>query len=119
MAVYSKSFIVAANQTARVLGSGDLDVLATPALIAMVENTAKVLLAKVLTVEETSVGTKIDMVHRRPSAVGAEITVNVKQETEKQVKVDFSFDVYEGSELIAKGSHQRAVVVTEDFLSRL
>lgn len=119
MALYSKKFIVEAAQTAKEVGSGDLEVLATPALIAMVENTAKELLAKELSPEETSVGTKIDTSHIHPSKVGAEITVNVKLEDKVRTKVDFSFDVYDGPELIAMGTHRRAVVVTETFLKRL
>lgn len=119
MTVYSKMFTVAPTQTAREVGSGDLDVLATPALIAMVENTAKELLQEELTKEETSVGTRIDTAHIRPSKVGAEIKVDMKREGKDHAKVDFSFDVYDGSELIAMGTHQRAVVVRETFLKRL
>lgn len=119
MTVYSKTFIVEATQTAQAVGSGDLDVLATPALIAMVENTARDFLSGDLTKKETSVGTKLDIKHLRPSVVGAEILVNVTIEAKERSKVAFSFEVYDSSKLIATGTHQRAVVVTEVFLSRL
>lgn len=119
MTVYSKTFIVEATQTAREIGSGDLDVLATPALIAMIENTARDFLSNDLAEEETSVGIKLDIKHLRPSIVGAEILVNVNLEAKEGSKVAYSFEVYDSSKLIATGTHQRAVVVTEVFLSRL
>ena len=47
------------EQTALKMGSGDLEVLATPALVAMMENCAKQLLAPELSSEQTSVGLKM------------------------------------------------------------
>ncbi|MBP1045669.1 thioesterase family protein [Enterococcus sp. BWM-S5] len=119
MTTYSKQFTVEPENTAQMVGSGDLEVLATPALIAMVENTARDFLRQELTEGETSVGTKIDTKHLRPSKVGAEITVKITQEARIKAKADFSFEVYDGAELIAVGTHQRVVVATEIFLSKL
>lgn len=45
--------------------------------------------------------------------------MNVNLEAKEGAKVAYSFEVYDSSKLIATGTHQRAVVVTEVFLSRL
>ena len=119
MDLYSKDFVVGASHTAKIAGSGDLDVLATPVMLAMVENTAKEFLGKELADEETSVGTTIAAKHLKPSKIGAEITVKVKWETQAKNKIDFSFEVYDGSVLVATGTHQRAVVLTDVFMSKL
>lgn len=119
MEKFSKSFIVSQKDTAKIIGSGDLDVLATPVLITMVENTAKDFLAKELTPEETSVGTMISAKHSRPSKVGAEIFVHIKVETREKSKVDFSFEVLDNEQVVASGTHQRAVILTDVFLSKL
>lgn len=39
--MFTKEFLVKESQTAKMLGSGDLEVLGTPALAAMIEQTAK------------------------------------------------------------------------------
>ncbi|GGC81116.1 thioesterase family protein [Enterococcus wangshanyuanii] len=119
MGKFSKSFIVSQKDTAKMIGSGDLDVLATPVLITMVENTAKNFLAKELTSEETSVGTMINAKHLRPSKVGAKISVHIKVETREKSKVDFSFEVLDNECVVASGTHQRAVILTDVFLSKL
>ena len=116
---YSKKFVVGLADTAKEVGSGDLEVLATPKMIAMVENTAKEFLGKELADEETSVGTIVEAKHLRPSKVGAEITVNVKYETQEKTMIGFSFEVYDGTTLVGVGTHQRAVVLTEVFLNKI
>ncbi|OEG15013.1 hypothetical protein RV12_GL002712 [Enterococcus quebecensis] len=119
MKEFSKSFVVASKDTAKEIGSGDLDVLATPAMIAMVENTAKEYLHKELAPEESSVGTIIEAKHLRPSTVGAEIIVKVKVESQEPSKINFSFTVFDNEKIIATGIHQRAVILTDVFLSKL
>lgn len=119
MEEFSKTFVVGSKDTAKEMGSGDLDVLATPVMIAMVENTAKEYLHKELASEETSVGTVINAKHLRPSKVGANILVKVKVDSQETSKINFSFDVFDNEELVATGIHQRAVILTDVFLDKL
>lgn len=119
MKEFSKKFVVGSKDTAKEIGSGDLDVLATPAMLAMVENTTKEYLHKELASEETSVGTLINAKHLRPSKVGATITVKVKVESQETSKINFSFDVFDEEEIVATGIHQRAVILTDVFWDKL
>lgn len=118
MNCFTKTFIVELKDTASAVGSGELEVLATPALLAMVEESCKDYLYENLADEETSVGTAITVKHLRPSKVSAEITVKVSIESQGTSKIDFSFEVYDNKVLIAVGSHQRAVVLRDAFLNK-
>ncbi|MGM0166368.1 hypothetical protein IGI39_001327 [Enterococcus sp. AZ135] len=110
---------VTENQTAFKMGSGDLEVLATPALVAMMENCAKLLLSPELSAEQTSVGFKMDLRHLAPTAVGAEVKVEVQiNETDKN-KISFSIKAFDGEKLIGDAIHQRVIVDTADFLEKM
>ncbi|MBO0468214.1 hypothetical protein JZO73_11810 [Enterococcus plantarum] len=119
MEEFSKKFVVGSKDTAKEIGSGDLEVLGTPAVLAMIENTAKEYLHKELASEETSVGTLIEARHLRPSKVGAEIMVKVKVESQEKTKINFSFEAIDNEQIIATGIHQRAVILTDVFLDKL
>ena len=67
--------MVGKEDTAEVIGSGELPVLATPALIAWMENAAMLSVSGFLPAGETTVGGKIDITHLRPSAIGTEVGV--------------------------------------------
>lgn len=119
MEEFSKSFVVGSKDTAKEIGSGDLEVLATPAMLAMVENTSKEYLHKQLAPEETSVGTIIDARHIRPSKVGVELIIKVKVDSQEKSKINFSFTVFDNEQIVASGTHQRAVILTDVFLDKL
>ncbi|MBM7688672.1 hypothetical protein BCR24_08940 [Enterococcus ureilyticus] len=119
MEEFLKEFVVGSKDTAKEIGSGDLEVLATPAMLAMVENTAKEHLHQELAPEETSVGTWIEAKHLRPSKVGAQIVVKIEVESQEKSKITFSFNVLDNEQIIATGTHQRAVILTDVFLDKL
>lgn len=110
-----KRILVKESQTAKMLGSGDLEVLGTPALAAMIEQTAKEAVKDQLSVGETTVGTVLELRHLFPSAVGATIVVTMTSIEQTAHKIRYEFVAYEGERQIAKGSHQRAVVEIDSF----
>lgn len=116
---FSKSFVIAPTQTAKIMGSGDLEVLATPALAAMIENTANELLRSKLQSKETSVGTRLELSHLKPSKVGTTIVVNMTMTEQTGSKNEFTYDVFDGNQKIAAGTHQRVIVLKEPFLKKL
>lgn len=119
MKTLTKKYQVAKNQTARSMGSGDLEVLATPALVAMMENCAKSLVADGLSVGQTTVGFKLDLKHLAPSPIGAEIKVEAELTDVDGQKLSFSIKAYDQATLIGNASHQRVIVETADFLEKL
>lgn len=115
---YKKTFIVTKKDTAKALGSGGLEVLATPALIAMIENTCYELLNQQLSPEKTSVGTLIELQHLQASKVGAEIIVCCES-TAANKRVEFTFTATENEKVVGTGKHQRAIVDVEHFMKNI
>ena len=70
----SKTFVVGKQDTAAVMGSGLLDVLATPTMVAWMENTSILLTEEYLKEGDTTVGICINTSHEKASAVGEKIT---------------------------------------------
>lgn len=66
---------VTADDTSARVGSGDLDVLATPRLITWCENAAFQVCKQNIDADHTTVGTMVKIEHVKGSAVGSEITV--------------------------------------------
>ena len=114
-----KTYIVGAEQTAQVMGSGDMPVLATPALVAMMENAAMLCARQLLTDGETTVGGSIDVRHLAPSPVGAEIRVVAELTERDGRRLMFSIRATEGEKEIGIANHVRYAVNRERFLAKL
>lgn len=116
---FSQKFVVTSTDTAKAMKSGDLEVLATPALIAKIEETAKNAILAELTSGETSVGTMIQTTHQKASKVGAEIIVHLTFEKQSARSFQFHFQAFDDGNLIAEGTHDRVVVNVARFLQKL
>jgi predicted thioesterase len=112
---------VAEHDTALALGSGDLDVLATPRLLAWCEAATCAVLAPGLTEDRTSVGTRVRLEHVAASPVGATLRVQATASYVDGRLVTFDVAAHDaGSEqLLAHGEVTRVVVDRERFLGRL
>lgn len=115
----TKTIKVEEENLACSMGSGNLMVLATPAVVALMENAAAELAQKVLDNEElTTVGTMISIEHTSPTPVGAEVTATaVLKENDGRV---FHFDVFASDKKgeIAKGTHTRVSVKAVKFQNK-
>lgn len=117
---FKENYLVQENNTAKNMGSGDLDVLATPSLVAFMENAAKNYLNIFLTDELGSVGSNININHLAPTLVGKEITVQGKiTEIIKEKIIIFSLGAYEEDKKIGDATHTRVIINNEKFLSKL
>jgi hypothetical protein len=117
---FSQQFTVTENNTAKFMGSGDLDVLATPSLVAFMENAAKNYLNTFLTEDLGSVGSNININHIAPTLVGKDITVN--GEITKIIKekiIIFSLEAYENDKKIGDAEHTRVIINNKKFISKL
>ena len=106
--------------TAETAGSGALPVFATPFMAAMMENAAMTALQTFLEEGQGSVGVRRDISHDAPTPVG--MTVSAEAEitavSENGRMVDFQVSAWDEKGPIGKGTHTRAIIRNEKFLSK-
>jgi fluoroacetyl-CoA thioesterase len=105
------------DSTAAAVGSGDVDVLSTPAVLALVEWAAVRAIGTRLSAGQTSVGTAVDLAHIAPSGVGATVRALARLERVSDRRLEFTFSVTDGSGEVARGRHVRVVVDRKRFES--
>ena len=66
--------IVTSEMTARAIGSGELEVLATPKLAALIEEAAWRSVSSALDEGQTTVGTKLELSHLAPTPTGMQLS---------------------------------------------
>jgi len=115
--------VVADTDTAIAAGSGDLPVLATPAMVALMESAACAALHGHLPHAATSVGTHIDVRHLAPTAVGATVTAHARITSVAGRRVSFEVSATHdvGGQVVEIGSgvHTRVIVDRERFIHAL
>ncbi len=116
---HTSQTVVNENNTAIALGSGDMKVLATPAMIALMENAAMLCVAPHLPEGSTTVGSMISSSHIKPSAIGANVEATAELVEIENRKLTFKVTATENGELIGEGTHIRYIVDRERFLSKL
>lgn len=116
---HTSNLVVADGNTAIALGSGDMPVLATPAMMALMENAAMLAVASELEDGETTVGGHIESSHLRPTPVGTEVAATATLEKIDGRKLYFKIVVRQGETIIGEGTHLRFIVNREKFLSKL
>ena len=107
------------NKTAIALGSGDMPVWATPAMMALMENAAMKAVADQLPEGSTTVGGHIEASHLRPTAIGCEVSATARLEKIDGRKLYFHVEAHQGELLLGEGSHLRFIVDREKFLSKI
>lgn len=105
--------------TAIAMGSGDMPVLATPAMMALMENAAMLAVADHLPEGSTTVGGHIASSHLKPSKVGDTVTATATVTRVDGKKIEFKIAARCGDTLLGEGSHLRFIVDKEKFMSRL
>ena len=110
---------VTAEDTSASVGSGDLEVLATPRLITWCESAAFQVCQQQIDPDHTTVGTMVRLEHVKGSPVGAEITVLCAEPINdgRRLVCHVVVKEAEGEEL-ARGEIHRAVVDPDRFLSK-
>ncbi len=105
--------------TAVKMGSGDMPVLATPAMMALMENAAMLAVADHLPEGCTTVGGHIASSHLKPSKLGETVTATATVTRVEGKKIEFEIKAHCGDILLGEGSHLRFIVDKEKFMSRL
>ena len=117
---FSQQYTVTENNTAKFMGSGDLDVLATPSLVAFMENAAKNYLNSFLTEDLGSVGSNININHIAPTLVDKKIIITGKiTQVIKDKIIIFSLEAFENDKKIGDAEHTRVIINNQKFISKL
>ena len=116
---YTSKLTVSEGLTAIQMGSGDMPVLATPAMMALMENAAMLAVAEELPEGCTTVGGHIESSHLRPSKIGDLVRAEAEVTKVDGKKIEFKVAAYSGDTLLGEGTHLRFVVERERFMSKL
>lgn len=112
-----KTFIITESDTAKTVGSGTLEVLATPKVAAWFEGMATEIASEYTMEGESSVGTNINLDHLKKSKIGENISCDVRLVERDRRMLRFEAEAYnEQNELIAKASHTRFIINIAKFL---
>ncbi len=110
---------VTPQNTAAALGSGDMPVFATPAMVALMENAAMLAVAGALPEGATTVGAEMNVTHIKPSGLGTEVIASAVVTEVDERKITFTVGARDAEGLIGEGTHVRFVVHRARFLAKV
>lgn len=116
--VGTKELTVTKDKTAAAVGSGLLDVFATPQMIALMEATASESVAPYLDEGSTSVGTLVNVSHVAATPVGMKVRCESELTEVDGRKLTFTVKAFDECGLIGEGTHERFVVFSEKFMAK-
>ena len=112
------SVTVDREKLACTVGSGSLEVFATPMMIAAMEQAACTLLQEFLEEGQTSVGTMMHVAHSAATPLGMQVTATATITAQEGRKVEFEVSARDACGEIGRGTHTRFIVDTAKFLSK-
>ena len=113
-----KKITVTPEMTAAAMGSGALEVLATPSMIALMEGTAQEAVQNLLEDGQGTVGTRIDVRHLAATPVGMEVTCTAEVTEVDRRRIVLTVKAKDEKEVIGEGLHERFVIDNEKFFAK-
>lgn len=110
--------IVNEDITAKKMRSGSLPVLATPFMVALMEQAASELCDKHLDEGLSTVGTALNIQHLAPTPVGAKVKAIATVTEYDGRKICFDVEAYDEAGLIGKGTHERFTIKIDRFMEK-
>lgn len=114
----SIELIVTNDKTAATMGSGTLEVFATPAMIALIEETAWKSVMPYMEDKQATVGTKLDICHIAPTPLGMIVKCKTELIEIDGRRLKFKAEVYDEKGLIGTGTHERFIIDVEKFQAK-
>ena len=105
--------------TAQALGSGDVPVLGTPRVVALVETATVAATARALPPGQTTVGVRVELDHLAPTPVGRTVSAKATLSATDERRLTFEVIVHDGETVAAQGIIRRVLVDRQRFLERL
>lgn len=106
------------SMTAKTMGSGTLEVLATPAMIALIEETAWKSVAQQLEEGQGTVGISLNVEHLAPTPLGMDVRCETTLVNVDGRKLTFEVAAYDEKGLIGRGTHERFIINEEKFQAK-
>lgn len=111
--------IVRETNTAIVMGSGSLQVFATPCMVALMEQAACNAVDPCFNDSESSVGTLVNITHDAATALGKKVTATATLVEVQGRKLVFEVTTADEDKQIGKGRHERFIINKEKFMAKL
>ena len=115
---YEVEITVTDEITAKSMRSGSLPVLATPFMVALMEQAASDLCDKYIEEGLSTVGTALNIQHLAPTAVGAKVKAIATVTDYNGRKICFDVEAYDEAGLIGKGTHERFTIKIDKFMQK-
>ena len=112
---HTSTLEVTDEKTAVSLGSGDMPVLATPAVAALIERACWQSVAAELELDQGTVGTALTLTHTAPTPVGMVVHCDCELTAVEDRRLYFTARVYDDVTEIAAATHERYIVDNERF----
>ena len=110
---------VTESNIAKTMKSGSLEVFATPAMCALMEEAAQAAVQPHLEEGEGTVGISLSISHDAPSPMGSTITAKATVTAVEGRKITFAIEASDGIGIIGKGTHERFVINNEKFMTKV
>lgn len=107
------------KDTALAHGSGSLKVFATPAMVALMENTAMNSVLPYLGEGEATVGTLLNIKHLSATPVGCSVTCESELVEIDGRRLVFKVTASDSKGSIGEGIHERFVILAEKFMNKI
>ena len=112
-----QTIVVTPAQTAAYYGSGALEVFATPAMVALLEETAWRSVQPYLEEGQATVGTRVDIRHLAATPLGGKVTCESELVEIDRRRLVFKVDVFDEKTKVGEGTHERFIIQSEKFLA--
>ena len=116
---YSSQTRVEEWMTAEKAGNKGADVLSTPQLVQLIEEAAMHCVAPLLLPGHMTLGTHIDLEHRKPVPVGFIVRTEVEVVQIDGPRITFAVQVFDEQDNVAEGTHERYIIEHAKFISKL
>ncbi|WP_431281492.1 thioesterase family protein [Humitalea sp. 24SJ18S-53] len=110
---------VTEDLTADRFGNAGFPVLATPALVGLMERCCIAAIAPLLEAGRGSVGTHIALDHLAATPVGMTVAITCTLTVVDRRSLEFTLEASDGADVIGRATHRRAVIETAKFLDRV
>ena len=106
------------SMTAASMKSGAIDVLATPILIAFMENVCLECVKGTLDEGQSTVGTAVNIKHLAPTPVGMDVRYECTLVEVDRKRLVFEVKAYDEQSLVGEGTHERFIVNSQTFTEK-